>query len=135
MPCGSIKKDKAMAKNRTSTAVATAVFPCGIFLAATEIFKSESCTQMLLFLVFIVECFGLEELKQLKVLLYDDMCHLAPCIHKSRQLGPHYAVLDGLLKYIDAFHFPNHVSPHCIVTYDPKKEPLLAGVNTEVRTY
>ena len=127
-PCGNVIKDKRNCKNRCSAAVATANWPCGVFLSFGQIFRSESCTQVLLFLVSIMICLPLD---QLKVLCYDDMCHLAPFIWRHREKGAAYAALAALLKYIDSFHFPNHISPSCIRQYNPANEPLLQGVNTE----
>ena len=146
-PCANIRKEQAIAKNRASTAVSTANWPCGIYVSIDEVilckkrpcislnritglfcwqvYKAESCTQMLLFLVAIMSLLPLD---QVKMLVYDDMCHLAPFIAKHRSKGPVYEALANTLKAIDGFHFPNHVSPTCILLYNPKNFACLDKV-------
>jgi len=125
--CQTLKEDSTEVKNRTSAACATACYPCNVIVYIDEIFNAESCTQISLFLLDIVR-----KLKNpLKVLCYDDVCHLDPFIMKRRHVADMKILADIPSKRIDAFHFPNHVDPLCKIRYNPANEPMLNGVNTE----
>jgi hypothetical protein len=101
--------------------------PCMCFVGMEVVYRSESKTQVVNFLVNMIKAMG----TKLEVLCYDDMCHLDAFIHKRKDRNIYMQFLDGLRKYIDRFHLRNHRNEECKKKYDPDNDASLKGVNTE----
>jgi hypothetical protein len=99
-----------------------------VFVSIETVYRSESKTQVVNFLVNILKVIG----TVLEVICYDDMCHLAKFIEKRKDHNEHMSYLNTLRKYIDRFHLKNHRDENCKKIFDPDLDPSLKGVNTEV---
>lgn len=99
-----------------------------MFVGIEIVYRSESKTQVVHFLVNMIKAMGFK----LEVLCYDDMCHLDAFIRKRAGVNKYMKFLDGLRKYIDRFHLRNHRNEACKKKYDPDSDITLKGVNTEV---
>jgi hypothetical protein len=68
---------------------------CMCFVGIEIGYRSESKTQVVNFLVNMIKAMGMF----LKVLCYDDMCHLDAFIHKRVRVNKYMKFLDGVGKY------------------------------------
>jgi hypothetical protein len=113
-----------------SAGVMTACYGCGIFISVGEIFRSESKYQVTNFLMYIFSVIG----HNAKAICYDDMCHLSSFVRnqifKEKKTNPHLQFIHSLKQFIDRFHFPNHVDPHCRKHFNPDNKAL-QGINTQ----
>ena len=107
--------------------------PCGTIVLIDELYGSESISQVYgLLLDFYSK---LSDNSELKILLYDDMCHLKrfaenPDIADLNKWTKQFA--DEITKVVDKFHFRNHVDPWCQENCNPEKVTELNGVNTQI---
>jgi hypothetical protein len=108
-----------------------AVKPCGTVILFDELYGSESISQV--YGIMIDWLGNLSDMSSIEIVLYDDNCHLgAYSENKERasknEVTKHFASLG---KYIDKFHFPNHVGKTCQNDRDPYKIKALDNVNTQ----
>jgi hypothetical protein len=70
----------------------------------------------------------------LKIILYDDACHLAPFARneKRRKHSPATEKMANVKILVDKMHFAGHVGEWCMQNCNPYKEPDLANVNTQI---
>jgi len=128
--CQTLKEFQYEEQKRTSAGVLALVSSCGLFLKLSEIFGSESLTQVH---DFLFQAYRVDKIQPPKVLVYDDACHLKrflinrPTSQLSRWL------LSKMVVYCDRFHFPNHKSEWCRAHVDPSKctVPGFDKANTE----
>jgi len=114
--------------------------PCGIVVNMTEMFTSESFTQVFL---FILRTFSRDvgDITRLKYLGYDRACGLVPYLRNQAKNGSSGAIL--LLEHVnflvDIFHVSKHTEAVCMPPDNPKCEfhphlpkfSTIKGVNTE----
>ena len=114
--------------------------PCGIVVNMTEMFTSESFTQVFL---FILRTFSRDvgDITRLKYLGYDRACGLVPYLRNQAKNGSSGAIL--LLEHVnflvDIFHVSKHMEAVCMPPDNPKCEfhphlpkfSTIKGVNTE----
>ena len=67
-------------------------------------------------------------------LLYDDMCHLKKFSENPKRVNLNDVTkkVAGLNKYVDRFHFRNHVDRWCHDNCNPDVDSALKGVNSQV---
>ena len=99
--------------------------PCGILIHATEIFGAESISSV----AEMIEKTLQDMSANVKIIVYDDACHLMRHVKKRSKIYPQLKTRD---MKVDRFHFPNHVDPWCKQNMDPSKCELLKDVNTEI---
>ena len=108
-----------------------AVKPCGTVVLFDELYGSESISQVY---GIMIEWLGnLSDMKNIEIVLYDDNCHLGGYSENEKRAAKndvtkHFASLG---KYIDKFHFANHVGKTCVEKRDPYKVKALDNVNTQ----
>ena len=105
--------------------------PCGIVRMCEELFGSEAISQ-----VYGICCEYLSNLslRDLKVLVYDDVCHLVSFAQNQVKIHRNSTTeFFSNLKFAnDRFHFRNHVDPHCHKSFDPRNVQELKSVNTVI---
>lgn len=128
-------KDVHSSEREATAGILALVASCGIILAATEIYGSESLTQVHLFLY---QIFLIHRLPPPEVLCYDDACHLD--MYLLNRLGKFgrsvLAVfliqIHKILIKVDKFHWRNHTGKFCERNNNPyKKCPQLKKAYTE----
>ena len=102
--------------------------PCLVFVSIDGVYRSESKTQVVHFIVGILKVIGFV----LKVTCYDDMCHLAKFISNREDSNEFMKFLTSLKQYIDRFHLKNHQNEECKTLYNADQDETMSGVNTEV---
>jgi len=120
--------------------IATLLKPCGIVLNWTEMYTSESLTQMYFFLAF---TFGRgQDIQHLKYLGYDRACGLQPFLQNiAKKQVPFAAYLLENVKFlVDRFHIKGHTekccmplenNPECCYHPDLAKFKEICTANTE----
>lgn len=114
--------------------------PCGIVVSMTEMFSSESPTQVFIFLLRTF-CGSVSDVKRLGYVGYDRTCDLVPFLRnqaKNKSAGAQ-VLLDNVTFLLDIFHANKHTEPQCYppsnpqCLYHPKLDRFSAiqGVNTE----
>ena len=114
--------------------------PCGIVVGLTEMFTSESYTQVFLFILRTF-CSNLEHFKRLRYLGYDRACGLMPFLKNQAQNGSAGAklLIDNVQFLVDIFYVSKHTEEVCMppenlnCLYHPHlpKFDEIRGVNTE----
>lgn len=110
------------------------VSSCGLILAASEIYGSESLTQVHLFLY---QVFFLHGLEPPQVLAYDDACHLSMYLLNRLQRFGRSALAVFILLHVkmkivvDKFHWRNHTGKFCRENNNPYECPMIKGRRTE----
>ena len=122
-------------QHSTSAGILALVSSCGLFLAAKEIFGSESLTQVHLFLFEAFFVHGLKDSAP-QVFAYDDACHLLKFLKNrvEKSIFAHWLLKVMKIWIVcDRFHFPNHKDPWCKKHVDPAKckAPAFSKANTQ----
>ena len=125
--------------SRKSSGVLAAVMPCLQIAAVRPMYSSESVTQVLVFIAFVLEFFT-----DLHYVIYDNACGLVRSLKKkckthadSPLVAAAWGVLTGLLWVIDRLHWTYHTgcrdqsSGWYVPGVDPASHPALIGVDTE----
>ena len=109
-------------------------------MGVTEMFTSESYTQVFLFLLRTF-CSDVNDFKRLKYLGYDRACGLVPFLKNHAKNGSAGAklLMENVQFLVDIFHVSKHAEEVCMPPDDPNRlyHPHLAkfeeirGVNTE----
>jgi len=129
--CNTFKQDQRKPSRFHTAGVAAAMWPCGIIVGFTELFRSESCSLMTLFLLKITSIIR----KVPSLFVYDDACHMWPFLLRRKDLSPAVAALAGEWWVVDKLHIANHTGDWCLKHCHPDKHACLTekpGVNTEV---
>ena len=123
------------ANDRICTAgILAMVSSCGLILAASEIYGSESLTQVHLFLY---QVFFLHGLEPPAVLAYDDACHLSMyLLNRLKRFGRSALAVFILVHMkmkivVDKFHWRNHTGKFCKENNNPYECPMIKGRRTE----
>ena len=89
--------------------------PCGIAISMTEMFTSESYTQVFLFILRTF-CSNLEHFKRLRYLGYGRACGLMPFLKNQAQNGSAGAklLIDNVQFLVDIFHVSKHTEEVCM---------------------
>jgi len=107
---GCKKKENISLFFQTTAGMLALIRPCGIVVSMTEMFTSESYTQVFLFILRTF-CGNLEHFNRLRYLGYDRACGLVPFFKKNRaQNGSAGAkvLLDNVQFLVDIFHVSKH---------------------------
>lgn len=126
LQCKTDKSQYAADKHRAA-GTCYSIYNCGIIVGITELYGSESLTQVYMFLVWLYETMDSFP----KLLAYDDACHLKRFMNK-RMDTPIGKLLGSLTVVVDKFHFKNHVDKWCRANVNPYKVPDFQNLNTEV---
>lgn len=119
-------KDKPVKGARTAGIYAQ-VAMCGVAQAFTELYRSESKTQVLLVNVAIARNAAERGLKLPMITMYDDACHeLLVCMGMMGQSWAHACVACAD-QVLETFHFKGHIDPECLRELNPFKRPWLNG--------
>ena len=131
IPDCNTRKSRDKRVKRHTLGILIGASPCGIVRMCEELFGSEGVSQ-----VYGICCEYLSNLsfRNLKVLVYDDVCHLVAFAlkQKVRHQSATTEFFSQLKFAIDRFHFRNHVDQHCHENYNPKNVEELKSVNTVV---
>ena len=119
------KKDKAKFYHRTA-GILVGGSPRGMMSFVEEIFRSESISQVSLSLDNTL----LRYENKIKVITYDDACHLAKYVKNHEELFK--SNINNLEIKVDRFHFKNHIDTWCNKHCNPYTCDSLANVNTEI---
>ena len=85
-----------------------AVRSCGLIIGYDECFESESISQVVCFLLRLF-CASPQLLSELRVLAYDDMCHLRRYLELRRGTNKIYEhLLSAVILSCDRLHIRNH---------------------------
>ena len=131
--CNCLKDQHATGRAATAGILAL-VASCGLILAASEIYGSESLTQVHLFLY---QVFIEAGLPPPAVLAYDDGCHLSMYLLNrlgrfGRSVLAVYLLVYHKVKIVvDKFHWKNHTGIFCKRNNDPYECPDIVGRRTE----
>lgn len=109
------KKSKNVSKYHATTAgVFCLIRPCGICVSFFEMYSSESCSQILTFLIRL-----LHTNNSIKCIAYDRCCELVPFLRNlANKKQPNLAakhLLEHLDFMVDIFHIASHTTPCCIL--------------------
>ena len=120
------EKNTQMANKHRTAGLCCAVYNCGIVVAVTELFGSESLTQVYLFLIWMWKTLLLFP----HLLAYDDACQLKRFCNK--RLGTVAArFIANLIMVVDKLHFKNHIDKWCRQNVNPHKVKEFNDLNTE----
>ena len=128
MKCNTTKEKCNVTKHKTS-GICAAVYNCGIIAGITELFGSESLSQVYMFLVWLVK-----EMPNFPHLLaYDDACHLKRfiCNPVRADKSEISKLLATLRIVVDKMHFVNHVDKWCRRNVNPYLDETFKDINTE----
>ena len=137
---GCKKKENISLLYQTTVRMLVPIRPCGIVVGLTEMFTSESYTQVFLFILRTF-CSNLEHFKRLRYLGYDRACGLMPFLKNQAQNGSAGAklLIDNVQFLVDIFYVSKHTEEVCMppenlnCLYHPHlpKFDEIRGVNTE----
>ena len=137
---GCKKKENISLFYQTTAGMLALIRPCGIVISMTEMFTSESYTQVFLFILRTF-CSNLEHFKRLRFLGYDRVCGLVPFLKNQAQNGGAGAklLIDNVQFLVDIFHISKHTEEVCMPPENPNclyhphlpKFDEIRGVNTE----
>ena len=131
LACETLKEFQHEERKHTTAGVLALVSSCGLFLKISEIFGSESMTQVHNFLF---EAYSVDKIQKPKVFAYDDACHLKKFLLNRQATSPLARFLLKDMEIVcDRFHFPNHKSLWCKANVNPAncKIPGFERANTE----
>jgi hypothetical protein len=120
------EKRKQVANKHRSAGICCAVYNCGVVVGMTELFGSESLSQIYIFLTWLWYTI----INFPKLLAYDDACHLKRFVN-SRQKTISGKFIASLKMVVDKMHFKNHVDKWCRQNVNPHKVPEFNNLNTE----
>lgn len=130
LSCKTVKEYQYGQRKHRTAGICATVYNCGIIYGFSELFGSESLSQIYCILLWLqanAECFPSN-------LAYDDGCHLykfvrnvdrASTTKEARQLA-------DLNIVVDRMHFRNHVDKWCKLHMNPDKNKEFKDINTEV---
>ena len=136
---GCKKKENISLFYQTTAGMLALIRPCGIVVSMTEMFTSESYTQVFLFILRTF-CSNLEHFKRLRYLGYDRACGLMPFLKNQAQNGSAGAkLLIDVQFLVDIFRVSKHTEDVCMPPENPNclfhphlpKFDKIRGVNTE----
>lgn len=137
---GCKKKKNISLFYETTAGMLALIRPCGIVVNMTEMFTSESCTQVFLFLLRTF-CSNIADVQRLRYIGYDRACGFVPYLRNQAKNGSAGAklLLDNVKFLVDIFHVSKHTedvcmppdNPNCL--YHPSLPAFdeIRGVNTE----
>ena len=105
--------------NRTAGILAL-VRPCGIIANWTEMYTTESLSQVFFFLI---NTFGRSnDISKVRFLGYDRGCSLHPFLVNLRKKNAPFSkyILDNVRVLVDRFHVKNHISTACMPPENPE---------------
>ena len=137
--CETLKEFQYAEKKNTTAGILAFVSCCGLFIKISEIYGSESLTQVL---DALYQAYYVDNIPKPRVIVYDDACHLKKFLInrlKRTWFVPWLLTIPPALGgghvdiVCDKFHFPNHKSLWCKKNVDPKKckVPGFQQCNTE----
>ena len=126
LQCKTHKSQYAADKHRAA-GTCYSIYNCGIIVGITELYGSESLSQVYLYLKWLYQ--NMNDYPNL--LAYDDACHLKRFVNR-RSCTPIGNVIASLTIVVDKFHFKNHVDKWCRANVNPYKVPAFQNLNTEV---
>lgn len=137
---GCKKKENISLFFQTTAGMLALIRPCGLIVGMTEMFTSESYTQVFLFILRTF-CADLEQFKRLKYLGYDRACGLVPFLKNQAKNGSAGAklLMENVKFLVDIFHVSKHTEDVCMPPDNPNclyhpHLPMfeeIKGVNTE----
>lgn len=137
---GCKKKENITLFFQTTAGVLALIRPCGIIVGMTEMFTSESYTQVFLFLLRTF-CSDVKDFERLKYLGYDRACGLVPFLKNQAKNGSAGAklLIENVQFLVDIFHVSKHTedvcmppdNPNCLYHPHLAKFEEIRGVNTE----
>ena len=112
---GCKKKENISLFFQTTAGMLALIRPYGIALSMTEMFTSESYSQVFLFILRTF-CGNLEHFNSLRYLGYDRACGLVPFLKDQAQNGSAGAkvLLDNVQYLVDIFHVSKHTEEVCM---------------------
>jgi hypothetical protein len=105
-------------------------YPCGFILSVSELYCSESLSQVFLPIHELMSYPTMQN--NVKCFVHDNGCHFKKFLTKRRELSSVTAIMDEVDIAIDRLHFRNHIDQYCKDNYNPDKKEILNGVNTSI---
>ena len=127
--CNTRKDKLCQIKKYKTSGICAAVYNCGIIVGITELFGSESLSQVYMFLVWLTK-----EMDNFpKLLAYDDACHLKRFVNNPVRSNKSDSakLLAEIRMVVDKMHFANHVDKWCRRNVNPYTDDLFKDINTE----
>jgi hypothetical protein len=119
-----------MTRLLTKPGVNIVTYPCGTILSVSELYGSESLSQVFLPIHELMSHKTMQD--NIKCFLHDNACHFKNFLTKRRLLTGVTQIMDRVDIAIDRHHFPNHIDAFCKANYNPWKKDILIDVNTSV---
>jgi len=129
--CNTDKETQYQRQRHRSACVMAAMWPCGIFVRADELYRAESLSQVYLFVLSLLASL---DGHLPNIIGYDDGCHFGRFITNPIRMAFNALTraLGAIRVVIDRFHFRNHTDADCRAHYNPYDRPELKGVNTQI---
>ena len=107
------KKTKDKRDRRHTVGIMVGTKPCGTVVLFDELYGSESLTQVYGMLVEYLSRLPKKGRDSLQNILYDDACHLKKFSENENRakLNEYKKFLADIPKYVENYHFKNHVNP------------------------
>eukprot|EP00732_Lithocolla_globosa_P008113 Lithocolla_globosa_v1_NODE_11172_length_529_cov_36.339662.p1 type:complete len:125 gc:universal NODE_11172_length_529_cov_36.339662:97-471(+) len=103
------RRETQKTKTKPTCGVAASVWSCGIIFGLTELYGSESKTQVFLFLLRVFDL--VEQFP--KYIAYDDACHLSKFVNARGEWNNLTRALALVIFMCDRLHYKKHTDPWC----------------------
>ena len=105
----------------TTAGMLALIRPCGIVVNMTEMFTSESATQVFLFILRTF-CSDSSDMRRLRYLGYDRVCSFVPFLRNQAKNGSAGAkvLLENVQFLVDIFHVSKHTEAVCMPPDNPE---------------
>ena len=109
------RKEKDKRSRRHTVGLHIVAWPCGIIPDFSELFGSESISQVWALICDFLGDMEPSKREKLKAFLYDDACHLKPYSEKEEQKSQSdvASFFASLTKAVDKLHFRGHKGSYC----------------------
>lgn len=138
--CNTLKEKQRPEMLHTTAGVLAVVRPCGVCVSLTELYGSESVTQVALSLLELQNSIGVSSMPSL--MFYDDACHLSNFLFNAKRWSwrnnsgdcplPLRELTRSVRFFLDRFHAGNHTQLACRTILNPSNySEMLSGINTQ----
>ncbi len=128
LECNTIKEKQYAKRKHRTAGICLAAYNCGIIISFSELFGSESLSQVYCFLIKLYSLCVLP-----LSLAYDDGCHLSKFVKNVKRAATTAVarVLASLIIVVDRMHFKGHKDKWCKKHMNPDKYREFDRLNTE----